>query len=166
MNPYKSLRRIAAKLANEYHDFFREKMDEWDIDSPVELDDEGQAEFFTEVKEEWGSRSAYQKLLTQRDLQRLPPLYAQDGKGMGATAYVKFFTPWTDWTWFATEHDPESGDFFGYVISPHGKELRYFNLRQLQSLRGPGGLRVERDISFRPQPLSQAIAEFQRERGR
>jgi hypothetical protein len=43
----------------------------------------------------------------------LPPLYSQEGRGEEALATVKFFTPWTSWTWYASEYDPEERIFFG-----------------------------------------------------
>lgn len=56
-----------------------------------------------------------QKMLTKASERSLPPLYAQDGKGYDAVAYVKFFTPDSNWTWYATEYDPSTGTFFGLV---------------------------------------------------
>lgn len=44
------------------------------------------------------------KLLTNDIRRRLPPLYATDG-AKAPLAQVKFFTPWTNWTWYAVEFD-------------------------------------------------------------
>jgi len=54
------------------------------------------------------------KLLTKEILEKLPKLYTQEEKGLEAIAIVKFFTPDSNWTWYATEFD---GDdlFFGLV---------------------------------------------------
>jgi len=41
----------------------------------------------------------------------LPALYAQDHLGEQAVVYVKFFTPDSNWTWYATEYDPNDGIF-------------------------------------------------------
>ena len=56
------------------------------------------------------------KLLTKEILEKLPKLYTQEEKGLEAVAIVKFFTPDSNWTWYATEFD---GDdlFFGLVDS-------------------------------------------------
>ena len=51
------------------------------------------------------------KLLTKLIRRKLPPLYAQDGKGGQAVVYVKYFTPDSSFTWFATEGSPEGDDF-------------------------------------------------------
>ncbi len=65
---------------------------------------------------------------------------------------VKFFTPWSDWTWFATEFDGED-TFFG-LVRGYEEELGYFSLKELEDARGPGGLRIERDDYFEPARLS------------
>ena len=54
--------------------------------------------------------------------------------------------------------------FFGYVIG-FEEEWGYFVLSELESIRGPGGLTIERDLHFRPGPFSQVIAAFRGERG-
>ena len=97
------------------------------------------------------------KLLTQEILNRLPPLYAQDGKGLDAIAHVKFFTPDAQWTWYATEYDPQDRIFFGYVQGIED-EFGYFSLDELQEVRGVLALPVERDFYFKPTPL-RAIVE-------
>ena len=94
------------------------------------------------------------KLLTQVIRKALPPLYSQDGKGEAVIAHVKFFTPDSNWTWYATEFDPESGLFFG-LVQGFEEELGSFSLAELESARGPLGLPIERDLYFKPQPLSE-----------
>ena len=92
------------------------------------------------------------KLLTQELKKHLPPLGSQDQEE-DPTVIVKFFTPWTNWTWYATEFDGED-TFFGKVIG-FETEMGYFSLAELESIRGPMGLTIERDIHFTPKPLSQ-----------
>ena len=69
-------------------------------------------------------------------------------------AVVKFFTPDADWTWYATEYNPEERTFFG-LVDGFVKELGYFNLDELKTLRGPFGLPVERDLYWKPTPLKE-----------
>jgi hypothetical protein len=76
---------------------------------------------------------------------------SQDGKGLDAMAYVKFFTPDANWTWYASEFDGQ--DIFFGLVDGFEQELGYFSLRELQGIRGKLGLPVERDLYFRPQPL-------------
>ena len=83
---------------------------------------------------------------------KLPPLYSNDGLGKEAIAQVKFFTPDASWTWYATEYDPIERVFFG-LVDGFEKELGYFSLDELQSVRGPLGLAIERDLYFEPTKL-------------
>lgn len=93
--------------------------------------------------------------LLPKDVQdKLPPLYSQDGKGMGAIAQVKFFTPDSSWTWWATEYDTETRIFFG-LVEGFERELGYFSLDELQEARGPLGLGIERDLYWDPKPLKE-----------
>ena len=115
------------------------------------------------------------KLLTKEILKKLPALYSNE-KNPDPVAVVKFFTPWTSWTWYATEGEPVDAEgvsrsefiayktpgefkpvdfrFFG-LVSGHEEELGYFVLSELESVRGPFGLKIERDLYFDPTPLSK-----------
>ncbi len=99
------------------------------------------------------------QLLTQELRDKLPALGATE-KVDDPTAVVKFFTPDSSWTWFATEFDGED-TFFG-AVSGAEFELGYFSLSELQALRGLFGLAVERDLYFKPTPLSQIRKEYAR----
>ncbi len=96
------------------------------------------------------------KFLTKAILAKLPPLYSQDGKGEDAIAYVKFFTPWSNWQWFGSEYDPVERQFFGKVVGLD-TDLGYFDLDELDALtKTIGGCElpaVERDCHFNPTPL-------------
>ena len=94
------------------------------------------------------------KLLTKEILNTIPALYSQDSMGREAIAYAKFFTPDSDWTWYATEYDPETQRFFGLVCG-FEDELGYFTLTELETSKGPLGLPIERDICFTPTKLSK-----------
>ncbi len=85
------------------------------------------------------------KLMTKEIEHKIPALYSQESKGDAARVYVKFFTPWSNWTWYATEYDPEGGLFFG-LVDGHEQELGYFSLEELESVAGPVGLKIERDM--------------------
>lgn len=93
-------------------------------------------------------------LLPEEVADRLPPLYSQEGEGEEAIAQVKFFTPWTNWTWYASEYDPTKRVFFGIVVGLE-REFGYFSLGELEGIRGPGGLAIERDLYWTPRPLKE-----------
>ena len=63
---------------------------------------------------------------------------------------VKLFTPWAGATWLLTEFNPVDEVFFGLCDLGLGTpELGWVALADLKSIRGPGGLRIERDIYFK-----------------
>ena len=91
-------------------------------------------------------------------------MYSGEEQGLDALAHVKFFTPDAQWTWLASEFD---GDdlFFGLVIGLE-IEVGYFSLSELQSVKGPMGLPIERDLHFEPKTLRELRDQHRRERGR
>jgi hypothetical protein len=92
------------------------------------------------------------KLMTKEILSKIPALYAQENNP-DPIVHVKFFCPWGSWTWYATEYSPEDRMFFGRVDG-HESEMGYFSLDELESVKGPAGLGIERDLWFKPCPLS------------
>ena len=83
----------------------------------------------------------------------IPRLYANESVD-DPIAVLKYFTPDSSWTWYLTEYDPDERLAFGLVIG-HEPELGYFSLEELEELRGPLGLPIERDVHFQPTPLSK-----------
>lgn len=82
----------------------------------------------------------------------IPHLYDTENISDPIT-YVKLFLD--GWTWYITELSIDEDICFGYVVSPFESELGYFSLEELKSLRGRFGIWVERDLCFKPTPLSQ-----------
>ena len=97
------------------------------------------------------------KLLTEELRAKLPVLYAQEAEA-NPIVYVKLFLPGTGWTWYITEGQEQDGDFllFGFVIGLDS-EFGYFLLSELDSVRSPLGLPVERDVSFREGRLTDVV---------
>lgn len=93
------------------------------------------------------------ELLTNEIRKAPPELYANEELGLQAQAIVKFFTPDSSWTWYASEFDGED-IFFGLVIGME-MELGYFSLSELESVRGPLGLPIERDLHFKQKTLQE-----------
>ena len=89
------------------------------------------------------------KLLTKEIRKILPKAGEQDSKNTDETiAYIKFFCPWSNWKWYVMDFDGED-IFFGYVIGLYN-EFGTFRLSELENIRGPFGLGIERDIFFKP----------------
>jgi hypothetical protein len=95
------------------------------------------------------------KLLTEEIKATIPKLYSQE-EVEDPIVHVKFFCPWNNWTWYATEGEEDEGDFrFFGLVKGHEQEFGYFVLSELESVKGPFGLGIERDLYFSPQPLSK-----------
>jgi hypothetical protein len=99
------------------------------------------------------------KLLTSELRKKLPPLGATE-KQENPTAICKFFTPDGSWTWLAFEFDGQD-TFFG-AVSGQEFELGYFSLSELEQTTGPLGLHIERDLHFKPTPLSKIREQYGR----
>lgn len=98
------------------------------------------------------------KLITKEILSKLPKLYATENLPKEKqVAQCKFFTPDSSWTWYAIEFDG-SDTFFGLASDGQYPEYGYFNLSELQSIRGRFGLPVERDRHFSPTPVINLLA--------
>ena len=90
----------------------------------------------------------------------LPGVVATQGQ-MVPPPVVKLFTPDAQATWLLSELDPEDGRLFGLCDLGMGcAELGYVSLAELETVRGPLGLPVERDQWFEAdRPLSAYARE-------
>jgi len=91
----------------------------------------------------------------------------------GLIVYAKLFTPWTSWTWYILEWQPQwdratTGQVFYDIFiycwtinsaDPGNAELGYTAISELKGLEGFGGLKVERDVYFDPTPLKEVKAQ-------
>ncbi|MDR3484340.1 MAG: DUF2958 domain-containing protein [Bradyrhizobium sp.] len=112
------------------------------------------------------------KLLTQAQRRQLlkngtrnRELADQDRDTIDFFPVVKLFCPWGDSTWLLTELDPEDPEIaFGLCDLGMGSpEIGRVSLVELTSVRGPGGLGIERDIYFEPvKTLSGYMQEVRR----
>lgn len=100
------------------------------------------------------------KLLTEELVKKFEeyPLYSQDGKNGDAKVIAKFFNPMGQGTWLITEGDiirDEQGniedvEMFGFVnlVGMDCAELGYVSLNELQSVKLPFGMTIERDLYY------------------
>ena len=76
------------------------------------------------------------------------PLSAQEGLGYGAKVWLKYFNPYGAGTWLITEAEQrEDGDWllYGYCHIFEW-EWGYVMLNDLENLKLPFGLTIERDL--------------------
>ncbi len=98
-----------------------------------------------------------QPLLTDDLRSRLPGLRSQQAEP-DPVVYAKFFLPGTERTWYFIEGAAQDDDFlfFGFVVGLES-DFGYFRLSELESVRNPFGLTVERDHSFREGRLTDVV---------
>ena len=99
---------------------------------------------------------AYQ-FLPEGIIKKIPKLYSQEDV-KDPTVVTKFFTPWSNWTWYVIEYDGE--DRFYGLVDGFEKEFGYFTRTELESATGPMGLKIERDINWSPKPISEVKKEL------
>ncbi|MBZ9775130.1 DUF2958 domain-containing protein [Mesorhizobium sp. CO1-1-8] len=76
---------------------------------------------------------------------------------------VRFFNPLGAGTWLATELDEDGDTLFGLADPGFGcPELGSFSLSELQSIRLPFGMTIERDLLFTGKHPISAYAEAAR----
>ena len=97
------------------------------------------------------------ELLTKELRKKFPKLGDTGNKKPEDIKVVaKFFWPWSNWAWYATEFDNKD-TFFGYVKG-FEDELGYFSLSELQAIKGPFGLTTERDLYFGDHTLAEVMS--------
>ena len=96
------------------------------------------------------------KLMTKAIEKRFAKIGSQENE-KDPIVVAKFFNPTGSGTWFATEYEPKTGMFFGYVsiYGDHNDEWGYFSLSELTNYRGRFGLGIERDMYIGEKPISQ-----------
>ncbi|HEL0241384.1 TPA: DEAD/DEAH box helicase family protein [Streptococcus equi subsp. zooepidemicus] len=89
-----------------------------------------------EAKEpQYYSKDDPENLMTDEMLERVPELYAQEDVSLAdKEVHAAYIIPFrSNWTWYMTEYDRESGDAFGLVLG-FEPEWGYFNLEELKEL--------------------------------
>lgn len=80
---------------------------------------------------------------------------------------AKYFNPYGSGTWYATEYNPASKLFFGYVTGLGHDEWGYFSLKEMESIKVPPfNLPLERDMYFEAQTISKILPEITRQNSR
>ncbi len=107
-----------------------------------------------------GEGDAYEYLPTEL-VALLPKLYAQEkavdeNGNPNPMVYLKLFSPTSKWTWYITEGEQMETDFLCFgLVDGFEREFGYISMNEIKEIRGHTGLRIERDLSFRPQRLNQ-----------
>ncbi|HEO7538088.1 TPA: DEAD/DEAH box helicase family protein [Streptococcus agalactiae] len=98
--------------------------------------EEKETENKSEIEEaQYYSKDDPENLMTDEMLKRVPELYAQEDVALAdKEVHAAYIIPFrSNWTWYMTEYDRESGDAFGLVLGIE-PEWGYFNLEELKEL--------------------------------
>lgn len=100
----------------------------------------------------------FMKLMTKELESKLPKLYeTEEVSAEDKVAVVKYFTPFSNWTWYGVEYDKAKGLFFGYVEG-FEKEWGYFSLAEFKEINGNKPVKtIERDLYFQPTKMSDIL---------
>ncbi|NMR34959.1 DUF2958 domain-containing protein [Chryseobacterium aquaticum] len=77
---------------------------------------------------------------------------------------AKFFNPCGSETWYISEWDKDADRCFGYIEGMWEDEWGYVSIRELEELRLPFGLSIERDRFFKEIRFKELIKEQDLER--
>ena len=96
---------------------------------------EGNSEIEEAKEPQYYSKDDPENLMTDEMLERVPELYAQEDVALAdKEVHAAYIIPFrSNWTWYMTEYDRESGDAFGLVLGIE-PEWGYFNLEELKEL--------------------------------
>ncbi|BBM56814.1 DNA/RNA helicase [Leptotrichia trevisanii] len=96
---------------------------------------ESKAEIEEAKAPQYYSKDDPENLMTDEMLERIPELYAQEDVPLAdKEVHAAYIIPFrSNWTWYMTEYDRESGDAFGLVLGIE-PEWGYFNLEELKEL--------------------------------
>src|SRR5258707_13976994 len=96
------------------------------------------------------------KLMTDELRGKLPKLYATEHTPMlEKVVQASYFLPGSFWYWYPVEFD--GNDTFWGVVAGDFVEFGYFQLSELQSIRGPWGLPMERDVYWDPTFIVEVV---------
>ncbi len=97
------------------------------------------------------------KLMTKELEDTIPGLYANENVEDydAVVAKAKLFRPYTNWTWYITEWNAETGLCFG-LVEGFEVELGYFDLTELAEATVFGDVpAVDRDLYWKPKTLGE-----------
>ena len=89
------------------------------------------------------------KLLTKDISDKLQEQFPK-GADFDQLIVAKFFDPCGSWSWYCMNQDPEDPDYLWGIVRGFEVEMGSFSLSELSEYRGKLGLKIERDIGFRP----------------
>lgn len=95
------------------------------------------------------------KLMTKEISKNAMAQYKLGSDFKGQMIVAKFFNPTGTWKWYVMNQDPEDPDYLWGIVKGYEVEMGSFSLSELQNLKFPFGLSIERDLWFTPIPAKE-----------
>lgn len=89
------------------------------------------------------------KLMT-KEIEKNAQQQYQMGSDMSQIIVAKFFSPTSNWTWYLMNQDPTDTDYLWGIVEGFEVEMGSFSLSELENTVLPLGLKIERDLYFKP----------------
>lgn len=84
------------------------------------------------------------------------------GNDMDQLVVARFFSPTSNWVWYVMNQDPEDPDYLWGIVKGFEVEIGSFSLSELECIKLPMGLSIERDLYFKPRPAREVYEALQR----
>ena len=95
------------------------------------------------------------KYMTKELERKFPEWMSTDGLPHDQiTVQAHYFSPYSNWDWYAWEYDGEHQQLFGLVFG-FEVEAGYFSIPEFEEAKKGSLPLVERDLHWRPVPLNQ-----------
>ena len=102
------------------------------------------------------------KLLTKEVIKKATKQYTKGSDMDEQMVVAKFFDPMGSWTWYLMNISDETGDYAWGIVKGHEVETGSFSVSELQQIRLPFGLGIERDMYFEPMKASDVFDKLNR----
>ena len=74
---------------------------------------------------------------------------------------AKFFNPCGAGSWYLMNKDPKDNSCWG-IVKLYAVEIGSFDIDELQNLKLPFGLGIERDLSFKPMKAAELYSKLKK----
>ena len=102
------------------------------------------------------------KLITKEIAKKAQAQFKHGSSLSNQQVVAKFFTPAAGWTWYLMNQDPDDTDYLWGIVKGFELEMGSFSLSELESVKLPGGLGVERDKFFKPMLAEEVWRKLQK----
>ena len=84
-----------------------------------------------------------------------------EGSDMEQMVVAKYFDPVGSWKWFLMNMDKD-GDYCWGIVEGNAVEMGSFSMRELEGIKRPFGLGIERDTMFKPMKAKDVCDKLNR----